>query len=223
MAEIGLKDYLRLLDGLLKLQDQRGFPAQLETGDVKPVFDIAQFLPLFNTTTKSFSLNSPLDAIVGPHNAPILSTGEDGSYDFTGKNIRIFGIGCTVSFSVAGAIAAAGQRISNGYQILDRVSGLNIPFNFNQIENGKLVVAAIQDYRFYLGASSNTSIYNALLNNLLIGSNLRVPTTDSVGFSLINTILLTTGAGVPVAFPAVTSITHYAVFYETLKPLIPPM
>jgi hypothetical protein len=223
MSELGFKDYLRALDKLVSIEDQRGFPARLNTEDIKPVFDVSRFVKDQGIRTRSHSQSEDISTIVGPYNATVIDTGEDGCFDLLGKNARFFGLGCTVSLSVAGAIASAGNRINSGYQVLDRSSGINFPFNFNQIENGKLVVAGVVDYRFYLGSASNSNVYNILMNNLLIGPTQVWPITPCEGYGIVNTIQMTTGAGVAVAFPAGSSITHYAVFYETDKPLIPPL
>lgn len=223
MSELGFKDFLRALDKLVKVEDQRGFPARLNTEDIKPVFDVSRYLKDQAVRTRSHFQNEDISGVVGPHNTAVIDTGEDGCYDLLGKNARIFGLGCTVSLSVAGAIASAGNRINSGYQIIDRNSGLFIPFNFNQIENGKLVGAGVTDYRFYLGSASNTSVYNVLMNNLLIGPTQVWPITPCEGFGILRTIQMTTGAGVPVAFPAGSNMTDYLGFYETDKPLIPPV
>jgi hypothetical protein len=223
MSEIGIKDYLRLLDKLVLVQEQRGFPAQLETGSIQPVFDISNFLSAANVRTVGWAMTAlPLGGS-SELEIPVISTGEDGSYNLVDKNARIFGLGCSVFFTVAGAAAAAGNRISSGWSVIVRDAGyIKNPFSENQLENGKLVVAAILEYRFYFGASHNTSVYNALMNNLLIGPTIVSPNV-SPGFGLSNTITMTTGAGVLTPFPAGTTMSIWAAFYETDKPLIPPL
>lgn len=44
MSEIGNKELLRLVDSLLRIEDQQGTPAALETGAVLPVIDIGRFI-----------------------------------------------------------------------------------------------------------------------------------------------------------------------------------
>jgi len=222
MSEIGVKDYLRLLDKLLLVQEQRGFPAQLETGSIQPVFDVSNFLAAANVRTVGWAMTFLPLAAAGETEIAVISSGEDGSYDLRNKNARIFGLGCTVFLTVAGAAAAVGNRISSGWSTIVRDVGyLKNPFSQNQLENGKLVVAPVLEYRFYFGAAHNTSVYNALQNNLLIGPTIQSP-NPSPGFGLSNTIVMTTGTGAAAVFPAGTTISYWAAFYETDKPLIPP-
>jgi hypothetical protein len=223
MSEIGLKDYLRLLDKLIQLQDQRGFPTQLETGDTKPVFDISRYIPEFNVRAVPWQMSGIALGGLGEFELPVISTGEDGSYDLRNKNARFFGLGVQIILTVAGAAAFVGNRLSRGWSVIDRsVGSIKIPFNFNQLENGKLVVAGVTNYNFFLGASGNTSVYNALLNTLLIGPTIASP-NPSPGFGLACTLTPTTGAGVLTVFPAGTTATVSALFYETDQPLIPPV
>ena len=222
MSEIGLKDYLRILDKLILLQDQRGFPANLETGDVKPVFDISRFIPENNVRTVFWEQTVPV-AGSGELESPILSAGDDGSYDLVGKNARLFGLGVIIRFTVAGALAAVGNRISVGWSTINRTAGnVKEPFSENQLENGKLIIATILEYRFFFGASHNTSVFNQLPNNLVLGPKNPTPNA-SPGNGLAITQTITTGVGAPALVPAGTVGTVYATFYETDQPLIPPL
>jgi len=56
VSEIGNKALLRFIDSLLRIEDQQGTPAVLETATVQPVIDIGRFItPPNNTpTTKKF-------------------------------------------------------------------------------------------------------------------------------------------------------------------------
>lgn len=56
MSEIGNKALLRYIDALLRIEDQQGTPAVLETATVQPVIDIGRFITPPNKTpaTKKF-------------------------------------------------------------------------------------------------------------------------------------------------------------------------
>jgi hypothetical protein len=221
-ARIQNRAILQALTNFLKLQGPEGPPSDLNIDDLKIVVNI----PL-NALPDGFAIQNHIlnNIAIGGTNEntlPLLSRGEDGSADVTGKNYRLMAFNANIVYTAAGAIAAAGNKIGVFLIINDLAHGDSYLAAYNY-DNGKTVGANITTYRFTMGTnvSGDISLAAPIPLNLFIG-----PDTPGVGASTGITFSMApfsiSAAGVLTNFPAGTSLFTRTVYYECNKPAIPP-
>lgn len=215
MSEIGNKELLRFIDFLLKIEDQQGTPAALETATVQPVIDIGRFIAgtysIQQATGTRLQEGTPLanQVIASPN-------GGDPDPIVFNSNIEMR-ILAVVSVITLGANSAVNDGLIPTWRL--RIPGENViefAGNFARQPAGTIINETI--FACYPGALAGPLGLSSTGN---IGGLLQrwVPAGTEFSFKCIYQDSL----GVAKNFPTNTTVRTDILYARTARGIVPPL